>query len=125
MGISDKVLFTGYVKDDDLSRMYRTADLYVMPSVSEPFGLVALEALSNKTPVIISKQSGVAETVNHALKVDFWDTDEIANKINAILTHPSLRSCLRHYGEVEAKKNNWKKAAQKCISVYRSFANSK
>jgi len=125
MGISDRVLFTGYVKNEDLSRMYRTADLYVMPSVSEPFGIVALEALSYKTPVIISKQSGVAETVNHALKVDFWDTDEIANKINAILTHPSLRRCLKNYGEAEAKKNNWRKAALKCIGVYRSFASSK
>jgi len=125
MGISDKVLFTGYVQDEDLSRMYKAADLYVMPSVSEPFGLVALEALSHKTPVIISKQSGVSETVEHALKVDFWDTDEIANKINAILRSPSLRSCLRKYGETEAKKNNWKKAALKCIGVYRSFAGSK
>lgn len=121
MGIADKIFFTGFIKNEDLSKVYRSADLYVMPSVSEPFGIVALEALTNKTPVIISKQSGVAETVKHALKVDFWNTDELANKIHAVLENPSLKRTLRTHGAVEAESQSWDKAAKKCLSVYRDL----
>lgn len=120
LGIADKVLFTGYVKSEAVGQIYRSADLYVMPSVSEPFGIVALEALSNKTPVIISKQSGVSETVDHALKVDFWDTDEMANKIHAVISNKSLSRCLREHGKIEAQKNSWHKTAKKCVNVYKS-----
>jgi glycosyltransferase involved in cell wall biosynthesis len=70
------------------------ADLYVMPSVSEPFGIAPLEAMSHDVPVIISKQSGVSEVLTHALKVDFWDINEMANKIIAVLRHPPLASTL-------------------------------
>ncbi|GAI04335.1 unnamed protein product, partial [marine sediment metagenome] len=88
LGIGQKVLFTGFLHGEDVQKIYKMADLYVMPSVSEPFGIAPLEALDNDVPVIISKQSGVSEVLTHALKVDFWDVDEIANKIIAVLKYP-------------------------------------
>jgi glycosyltransferase involved in cell wall biosynthesis len=96
------------------------ADLFVMPSVSEPFGLVPLEALRNDVPVIISKQSGVAEVLSHALKVDFWDIDEMANKIIAVLRHPPLQATLREHGNFEVRRFSWKDSAQQCVDVYES-----
>ncbi|GAH90104.1 unnamed protein product, partial [marine sediment metagenome] len=90
LGIGQKVLFTGFLHGEDVQKIYKMADLYVMPSVSEPFGIAPLEALDNDVPVIISKQSGVSEVLMHALKVDFWDVDEIANKIIAVLKYPPL-----------------------------------
>jgi glycogen(starch) synthase len=94
------------------------ADLYVMPSVSEPFGIAPLEALNNDVPVIISKQSGVSEVLTHALKVDFWDVNEIANKIIAVLKYPPLGITLRNYGNFEARKLRWKDSARKCVKIY-------
>ena len=85
MGIADKVFFAGFARGDELNTLYRSADLFILPSVSEPFGLTPLESLMNGTPVLISKQSGVSEVLRHALKVDFWDTDEMANKIISVL----------------------------------------
>src|ERR1041384_8017598 len=96
MGIGHKVLFTGFLRGGDVARVFKMSDLYVMPSVSEPFGIAPLEAMSHDVPVIISKQSGVSELLNHVLKVDFWDTDEMANKIIAVLRHRPLASTLRH-----------------------------
>jgi glycosyltransferase involved in cell wall biosynthesis len=118
LGIGHKVLFTGFLRGDDVRRIYQMADLFVMPSVSEPFGLVPLEALENDVPVIISKQSGVSEVIKHALKVDFWDTNEIANKIIAVLKYPPLEMTLRSYGNFEVRKLRWKDSAQKCIKIY-------
>jgi glycosyltransferase involved in cell wall biosynthesis len=89
-----------------------------MPSVSEPFGLVPLEALDNDVPVIISKQSGVSEVLTHALKVDFWDIDEMANKIIAVLKYPPLGITLRNYGNFEVRKLRWKDSAEKCAKIY-------
>jgi len=121
-GISDKVFFPGFLRGDDLENIYRSADLYVMPSVSEPFGLVALEALSNKVPVIVSKQSGAAEVIRHSLKVDFWDTDELANKIIAVINNPSLRESLSRYGHKEVFDCTWDNAADKCIALYNKLS---
>ena len=118
MGIGHKVLFTGFLRGNDVRRVYRMADLYVMPSVSEPFGLAPLEALANDVPVLISKQSGVAEVLNHALKVDFWDVDEMANKIIAVLRHPPLQATLRDHGSFEVKRFSWLDSAANCIKVY-------
>ena len=118
LGIGNKVLFTGFLRGDDVQKIYRMADLFVMPSVSEPFGLVPLEALDNDVPVIISKQSGVSEVLTHALKVDFWDVDEMANKIVATLKYSPLRVTLQNHGNYEARKLNWKDAAAKCLSIY-------
>ena len=118
LGIGHKVLFTGFLRGDDLQKIYEMANLYVMPSVSEPFGIVPLEALNNDVPVIISKQSGVSEVLMHALKVDFWDTDEIANKIIAVLKYPPLRETLANYGNFEVRKLRWKDSAAKCVKIY-------
>jgi glycosyltransferase involved in cell wall biosynthesis len=118
MGIGHKVLFTGFLRGNDVRRVYRMADLYVMPSVSEPFGLTPLEALANDVPVLISKQSGVAEVLTHALKVDFWDVDEMANKIIAVLRHPPLQATLRDHGGIEVRRFSWADAAASCIKVY-------
>jgi glycosyltransferase involved in cell wall biosynthesis len=118
LGIGNKVLFTGFLRGEDVNKIYKMADLFVMPSVSEPFGLVPLEALDNDVPVIISKQSGVSEVLTHALKVDFWDVDEIANKIIAVLKYPPLGLTLRNYGNFEVRKLRWKDSAEKCARIY-------
>ncbi|MBV8779757.1 MAG: glycosyltransferase family 4 protein [Phycisphaerae bacterium] len=118
MGIGHKVLFTGFLRGGDVERIFRIADLYVMPSVSEPFGIAPLEAMSHDVPVIISKQSGVSEVLTHALKVDFWDINEMANKIIAVLRHPPLASTLRQHGSFEIRRMSWTDAARSCLSVY-------
>ena len=118
-GIGQRVLFTGFLRGPDVERIFRMADVYVMPSVSEPFGIAPLEAISHDVPVIISKTSGVAEVLTHALKVDFWDTDDIANKILAVLRHPPLSSTLREFAEMEVRGLTWDGAAEKCRQTYR------
>jgi glycogen(starch) synthase len=118
MGIGHKVLFTGFLRGADVEKVFKMADLYVMPSVSEPFGIAPLEAMSNDVPVIISKQSGVSEVLSHALKVDFWDVNEMANKIIAVLRHPPLASTLRQHGSFEVKRMSWVDAARSCVGVY-------
>jgi glycogen(starch) synthase len=118
LGIGHKVLFTGFLQGEDVQKIYEMADLYVMPSVSEPFGIAPLEALNNDVPVIISKQSGVSEVLMHALKVDFWDVNEIANKIIAVLKYTPLGVTLRNYGNFEARKLRWKDSALKCVKIY-------
>ena len=119
LGIGHKVLFTGFLRGEDVQKIYQMADLFVMPSVSEPFGLVPLEALDNDVPVIISKQSGVSEVLTHALKVDFWDVKEMANKITAVLRYPALKMTLQNHGNFEVRKLRWKESAQKCEQIYR------
>ena len=119
LGIGNKVLFTGFLRGDEVRQIYQMADLYVMPSVSEPFGIAPLEAMNHDVPVIISKQSGVSEVLTHALKVDFWDVDEIANKIVAVLKYPPLQMTLREHGNFEVRKLRWSDAAEKCADVYR------
>src|ERR1035438_405051 len=98
------------------------ADLYVMPSVSEPFGIAPLEALSHNVPVIISKQSGVSEVLTHVLKVDFWDIDEMANKILAVLRHAALGKTLRQHGNIELKKLSWRDSATRLNEIYSALA---
>jgi glycosyltransferase involved in cell wall biosynthesis len=117
-GIGQKVLFTGFLRGKDVERIFKMADVYVMPSVSEPFGIAPLEAISHDVPVIISKTSGVAEVLTHALKVDFWDTHEIANKILAVLKHPPLATTLREHADIEVRRLTWEDAAAKCVGVY-------
>jgi glycogen(starch) synthase len=118
MGIGHKVLFTGFLRGGDVEKVFRMADLYVMPSVSEPFGIAPLEAMSHDVPVIISKQSGVSEVLTHALKVDFWDINEMANKIVAVLKHPPLASMLREHGSFEVRRLQWVDAARQCVQIY-------
>ena len=121
MGISDKVLFAGFLRDELLNNVYRSADLFVMPSVSEPFGITALESVANGTPAIISKQSGVSETLSHVLKVDFWDTEEMANQILSVLKYAPLSKTLKTNGRKEIKKVSWKAAAAKTIEIYKKI----
>ena len=119
LGISDRFLFAGFVRGDTLEQAYNLADLYVMPSVSEPFGITALESMIRDTPAIISKQSGVAEVVTHCLKIDFWDIDEMANKIISVLEHPELHETLKENGKREVSKINWENSAETCLNVYK------
>ncbi len=120
LGIAKNVLFTGHLRGDDVDRAYQMADLYVMPSISEPFGITPLEALKNNTPVLISKQSGVSEVLPNALKVDFWDVDEMTNKIVSVLSYDALQSSLVQNGQRDISNMRWEDAAQKCIEVYNS-----
>lgn len=123
-GIGHKVTFTGFVRGDDVAKVFKMADVFVMPSVSEPFGLASLEAVSHEVPVIMSRTSGASEVLKHALKVDFWDVDEIANKILAVLRHPSLGDTLRSNADLELRKLTWDGAAQKCMEIYQSAIES-
>ncbi|QOJ00113.1 MAG: glycosyltransferase [Phycisphaeraceae bacterium] len=118
MGIGSKVLFTGFLRGRDVDRVFAMADCYVMPSVSEPFGIAALEAMHHDVPVIVSKTSGVAEVLSHVLKVDFWDVDEMANKILAVLRHPPLSATMREHGPMELKRLTWREAAERCVRTY-------
>ena len=120
-GIAENVIFAGPLWGDERDRLYKTADLVVMPSVSEPFGIVPLEALMHGTPVIVSKQSGVSEILSHALKVDFWDTEKLAEYILFALEHPSLLQELKKNGKKEAEKATWSRAAKRCMSIYKKI----
>ncbi|MCC7147528.1 MAG: glycosyltransferase [Phycisphaeraceae bacterium] len=117
-GIGHRVLFTGFLASADVERVFRMADVYVMPSVSEPFGIAPLEAISHDVPVIISRTSGVSEVLSHALKVDFWDVNEIANKIIAVLKHPPLSTTLRQQADIEVRRLTWSEAARRCSTLY-------
>lgn len=118
LGIERNVLFAGFLKGDEIHRAYAQADLYVMPSVSEPFGITPLEAIQNGTPVLISKQTGVSEVIKNALRVDFWDIDEMANKVIATLEYDALANTLREQGKKELDKLSWQKQAKHIEKVY-------
>lgn len=117
-GIADKFIFTGFLRGDELDSIYRSADLYIMPSISEPFGIAPLEAVQQGSPTLISRQSGVSEVLSHSLKADFWDIDDMTSKVVGVLEHGSLQRTLREFSMREALKINWKEAAQKCILLY-------
>lgn len=119
LGIADKFIFHGFYTREDAEKFFSMADVFVMPSVLEPFGVVPLEAMMKRTPTIVSKQSGISEVLNHTLKVDFWDTDEMANKILALLNFSPLHYELTNNGYNEAKLMTWDVPAQKCIDLYR------
>lgn len=118
LGLSKHVIFAGALWEEERDRMYQTADLVVMPSVSEPFGLVPLEALQHGTPALISKQSGVGEVLSHVLRVDFWDVEDMANKILAALRYPVLRQQLVSEGKQQLQTMSWREAARKVCTLY-------
>lgn len=118
LGIGHKILFTGFLRGKDIDRVFSMANLYVMPSVSEPFGIAPLEALSHDVPALISKSSGVSEVLTHALKVDFWDTEAMADKIVAVLKHPPLSQTLRRHAAIEVRQLTWEGAAANCRRIY-------
>jgi len=118
LGIERNVLFSGFLKGNEVEQAYSSADLYVMPSVSEPFGIAPLEAIRNGAPVLISKQSGVSEVIKNALRVDFWDIDEMANQVVSVLDYPALHSTLKTQSAREVDRMSWHKQASHIISTY-------
>jgi glycosyltransferase involved in cell wall biosynthesis len=119
------VRFLGYLSDEDQQRIYKIADIYVMPSTSEPFGITALEAMSSGVPVIISKTSGVAEIVKSAIKVDFWDINAMAQKILAVLRYKPLAFAMSQMSMNEAAHYTWSKTAEETLRVYHEALSSK
>jgi len=119
MGLEKNVIFTGRIPDDELIAAYRIADVFVMPSISEPFGIVALEAMVSGKPVIISKTSGVSEVIDHCFKVDFWDIDLMASRILELLHYRPLAEEMGKNGKREALKLGWDRTASEIFKVYR------
>lgn len=119
LGIGDKVLFAEFQRGKNWRDAFAVGDLFVMPSVSEPFGITPLEAIGYGTPALISKQSGVAEVLVNALRVDFWDIDEMANKIAAVVQNDPLRDELHRNSYHEWQRLSWEKSADKVLPIYR------
>ena len=118
LGIADRFHFTGFLRGDDVQKMFQLSDVYVMPSVSEPFGISPLEAMRSNVPVIISKQSGVAEVLDYAVKVDYWDVDAMADAIYGLITYPALAKMFSERGMAEVTGLKWNNAAAKIKAVY-------
>lgn len=116
--MSDRFHFTGFLKGDDVFDMFRMSDVFVMPSVSEPFGIVPLEAMQSNVPVIISHQSGVAEILNYAVKIDYWDTHAMADAIYGLLNYPALWNMFQKLGKEEVDSLQWKNSASNVRDVY-------
>ncbi len=118
LGISDNFHFTGFLEGDDVQKMFQLTDVFVMPSVSEPFGIVPLEAMQSEVPVIISNQSGVSEILENAIKINFWDTYAMADAIFGLLNYPALSSHFKEEGKTEVANLKWVNSAKKVLKVY-------
>ena len=125
LGISPHFHFTGFLRGEDVKNMFAYSDVYVMPSVSEPFGISPLEAMRANVPTIISKQSGVAEVLRHAIKVDFWDVNAMADAIYGLLTYPALSAMTVRCGLEEVNALKWDNAALKVKEIYESVTEEK
>ena len=123
LGIADRFHFTGFLKGDDVHKMFQLSDVYIMPSVSEPFGISPLEAMRANVPVIISKQSGVAEVLDYAVKVDYWDVDAMADAIYGFVKYPALAKMFSKKGLEEVTGLKWNNAAAKVKAVYQDAIN--
>ncbi len=121
MGIASHIIFTGKLTEEEVRHIYQISSVYVMPSVSEPFGITALEAISAGTPTIVSKTAGVSEAFKNCLRVDFWDTDEMANKIISLLRYDPLHTMLSNEGKREIELFTWDRVAEKTLDVYRGI----
>jgi glycogen synthase len=121
LGLGSRMRFPGFVDRERAAALYASADVFVMPSVSEPFGIVPLEAMDRGVPVILSRQSGASELLRNALKVDFWDVDDLAGKILAALRYPSLARELRERGRAEVGRITWDGVAQRFDELYREM----
>ena len=124
-GISKNVVFTGFVRGKQLRDIYQVSDIFVMPSISEPFGLTALEAAHHGDVLILTKQSGVAEVLRSAMEYDFWDTNKLADEICAIAKSKGLRETLQSGLRAEYRQISWDDVAEKLISVYNEVNNHK
>lgn len=120
LGISDRFHFTGFLRGNEVQKMFALSDVYVMPSVSEPFGISPLEAMRSGVPSVISRQSGAAEVLKYAFKVDFWDVDAMADEIYALLQYSALSQFASKFGYDEVNTLKWNNAAAKIKSVYES-----
>ena len=120
LGISDRFHFTGFLRGKEVQKMFALSDVYIMPSVSEPFGISPLEAMRSNVPAIISHQSGAAEVLKYALKVDFWDVDAMADDIYALLQYPALARFATKQGYDEVNELKWNGATAKLKKVYES-----
>ena len=118
LGIADRFHFTGFLKGDDVQKMFQLSDVYIMPSVSEPFGISPLEAMRSNVPTIISHQSGVAEVLDYAIKVNYWDVDAMADSIYGLITYPALAKMFSEKGMEEVNNLKWFNAATKIKDVY-------
>jgi len=118
LGISTHFHFTGFLQGAEVDKMFLLSDVYVMPSVSEPFGISPLEAMRSNVPVVISKQSGVSEVLKYALKIDFWDIDAMADAIYGLLHYDALSVMFRKYGKEEVENLKWESASSKIRDVY-------
>ena len=116
--ITDHFHFTGFLKGNDVLQMFKMSDVYVMPSVSEPFGISPLEAMQSDVPVIISKQSGVSEILTHAIKIDFWDINAMADAIHALVNYPALSKEFKKHTRVEVDNLQWKNSAKHVRDIY-------
>lgn len=116
--LADRFLFTGFLKGEDVCRMLKLSDVFVMPSVSEPFGICPLEAMQSGVPAIISKQSGVSEVVKHAIKVDYWDVHAMADAIHGLLTYHALNRMIRNQAKKESMEIRWEHTARKLHNIY-------
>lgn len=121
LGISDRFHFTGFLRGADVQKMFALSDVYIMPSVSEPFGISPLEAMRSGVPSIISYQSGASEVLKYAFKVNFWDVDDMADDIYALLTYPSLAKFAMKEGYDEVNRLKWNNATAKLKTVYESL----
>lgn len=121
--IADRFHFTGFLKGMQVYEMLKSSDVYIMPSVSEPFGISPLEAMQVGVPSIISKQSGCAEILNNVIKTDYWDIDSIADAVYSIVTYPAMYEHLRIEGKNEVDQIVWSKAGQKVINIYKRLLN--
>jgi glycogen synthase len=119
--LSDRFFFPGFLPPEELDRLYARADVFVMPSVSEPFGLAVLEALQHGTPVIVSRTAGVSEVVRHVLRVDYGDVEDLASKILSVLAFEPLRRALSARGLAEVRALSWTDAAAACVALYREL----
>ena len=123
LGISDRFHFTGFLRGKEVQEMFALSDVYIMPSVSEPFGISPLEAMRTNVPSIISHQSGAAEVLKYALKVDFWDVDALADDIYALVSYPALSKFASQQGFEEVNSLKWDNATAKLKKVYESVLN--
>ena len=120
LGISDRFHFTGFLRGKEVQKMFALSDVYVMPSISEPFGISPLEAMQTYVPSVISKQSGCAEILKYALKVDFWDVDAMSDAIYGLLNYPAIAALASRCGHDEVNALKWTNAAAKIKKVYES-----